>query len=84
MVFSSYLSFVSYGLIPMDIIILCLLCTGIARKQVYYALKYIISASIDLNGIKLKPFSMFAVFSAIGMVNLYYKLGNLQQEKEDE
>ena len=80
MVYPSYLAFVSMVLLPLDLLMLVLLTTGIARKQVYMLIKYTTQLGFNVNGVQIKFFPMFAVISAMQMGFLYQTMITIQTE----
>ena len=82
MVQFSYLSFTSLFLIPFEFIILALLTLGVARKQVYFIISKTINFSFNINGMTIKLFPMFSVFSGIAMTMIYHELIDLQAQKD--
>ena len=78
----SYLWFTSILLIPFEFIVLALLTLGVARKQVYFVINWTINLSFNLNGMTIKLFPTFSLFSAMAMFFVYHELIDLQAQKE--
>ena len=79
----SYLSFVSYILIPFQLILLAFLALKIARKQAYFFIEKVINCKFTLNGVEIKLFPFFALISTFAMVYQYHNLMDLANDHKE-
>ena len=81
MVFS-YLRFVSYVLIPFQMVLLGVLAFGVlCRKQVVTFIQKGVNFTLDVNGLKIRLYTMFTFASLVQMLSLYLKICQLHEDR---
>ena len=76
---NSFVQFVSFVLIPLQLILLILMSTGILRKQLNYVIKNIINLKMNLNGMDIRFFPLFALFSTYNIGKYYADIDSIQK-----
>ena len=76
---NSFVQFVSFVLIPLQLILLVLMSTGVLRKQLNYFIKNIINLKMNVNGMDIRFFPLFALFSTYNIGKYYADIDTIQK-----
>ncbi|CDW77429.1 UNKNOWN [Stylonychia lemnae] len=74
-----YEKFLGFGVVPFLLILLVLLATGIARKQIHAVISLLMKFNFTINGRTIYLFPMIAIINLVTIVSLYYELMEMHE-----
>ena len=74
-----YEKILGFGVVPFLLVLLILLATGIARKQIHAIITLLMKFKFTLNGVNIYLFPFIAVINLITIVSLYYELMEMHE-----